>query len=283
MASRSPEQEEVYTTISICTCSCSDINSHLSVGMCGGLVFFTNNLSSTSGKMGKWDGEKWVFRPIFVPFYSFSSTTSRHNSPQPTFRVLCPLFPHAPPPPFPPIFPHLPPISPIFHQTRILESIGGKWRKMGGNGGEELVSSVTVRADACTWGPARQRGMKGWGLQHSNGWQSAGPGPSDDFGRDQPGVTGLRGWGRRLVSAPKKGKWDWTPSGHRSATFDGEAPPPPPPMPLIRLCSEILPRDSAKAVFVLRRQSAGSRAVQRWCPPPPPRRAPQRRRMGMAL
>ena len=44
------------------------------------------------------------FCPIFVPV---SSTTSRHNPPQPTSRVLCPL---SPPPQFPPV----PPISPHF-------------------------------------------------------------------------------------------------------------------------------------------------------------------------
>ena len=61
----------------------------------------------------------------FIPFSSHF-LTSRHNPPQPTSRVLCPLFPHPPPPHFPP----------FFHAPK-------SW--FGG-----LESAVAVSADACT-------------------------------------------------------------------------------------------------------------------------------------
>ena len=79
------------------------------------------------------------FSPNFVPL---SSTTSRHNPPQPTSHVLCPLFPHFPP--FPSIFLHFPPfppISPIFLPLIPFSQTPKSWF-------DELVSSVAVSADA---------------------------------------------------------------------------------------------------------------------------------------
>ena len=66
------------------------------------------------------------FCPISLPF---SSTTSRHNPPQPTSHVLCPLFPQPPP------SPHFPRFPPIFQTPK-------SWFG-------ELVSSGAVSADAC--------------------------------------------------------------------------------------------------------------------------------------
>ena len=57
---------------------------------------------------------------IFVPF---SSATSRHNRPQPTSRVLCPLVPH-PTPAFLPISPHLPPVFPSLPPFSRLQNSG---------------------------------------------------------------------------------------------------------------------------------------------------------------
>ena len=94
-------------------------NSHFSVGECRERNLTKGNCEGDlrrPEKWGKWDCEKRAFRPIFLPFLSrfgpISSTTSHHNPPQPTSRVLCPAFPHFPP--FFSISPHFPPFSPIF-------------------------------------------------------------------------------------------------------------------------------------------------------------------------
>ena len=97
-------------------------NSHFSVGECSELIFYKGNCGEDRRPPEKWG--KWEEIGYFVPFFlAFSSTTSRHNPPQPTLRVLCPLFPHFPPVPPPPISPHVPPfpsISPIFPDPKIL-------------------------------------------------------------------------------------------------------------------------------------------------------------------
>ena len=82
-------------------------DSHFSIGECGGLIF-TKGTVGISGNLG----EIGIFSsspPVFSHFVPFPPTTSRHNPPQPTSRVLCPPF-FASPPSCPPLphFPHFP-------------------------------------------------------------------------------------------------------------------------------------------------------------------------------
>ena len=85
------------------------------------------------------------FSPVFV---QFSSTTFRHNPPQPTSFCHAhhfPIYLHFPP--FTSISPHFPPFPPIFlhcpHSPPPLYETPKAWFG-------ELVSSVAVSADAGT-------------------------------------------------------------------------------------------------------------------------------------
>ena len=93
---------------------------HFSVGECGGLMFTKATVGTIFDlrKMGLCTmGISSHFYPIFLPF---SSTTSCHNPPQPTSRVLCPLFPHFPT--ISPIPPHFSPFPPIFPISPVLKT-----------------------------------------------------------------------------------------------------------------------------------------------------------------
>ena len=120
-------------------------------------------------KNGKWEREKWVFRPILLPFWS------QFPQPHPAFTLhnphpvcctrnfpispcISPISPPFPPhfPPFPPHFPPLPPISPHFRHFFILQNPG-------------LVSLVVVSTDAC------KSPLLGVGDQEA-GWNDVPPG-----------------------------------------------------------------------------------------------------------
>jgi len=118
----------------------SGTNSHFSVGGWGELIFTKGKCGGDlrpPEKAGKWDFEKWVFRPMFIPFSShFCPIFLNHTPPQPsTTHIPCAMLSISP---FLSFSPHFP-----FFQTP--KSWFG-----------ELVSSVAVSADAChlmySWG-----------------------------------------------------------------------------------------------------------------------------------
>ena len=127
--------------------------SHFDVSE-GGEPIFTKE---TVGKMfdlrkygGKWDCDKWVFRPFFLPFFSgFPPIVFNNVPPQPsTTHIPCAMpgiSPAPPPPPSPIHFPPFSSICPIFPDSKILVWWVGEF-----GGGERGGLSLRPCASQCT-------------------------------------------------------------------------------------------------------------------------------------
>ena len=138
--------------------------------------------SSTPEKWGKWDREKWVFRPIFLPFFSHfpqpHPTTTLHN-PHPVCYARYYPIPSHPPPPYPPrcfsISPHFP------HFPHFLDP--KSWFG-------ESVSPVAVSADAWPF-VFSVKDSPPWWWVWANGCRFAGPPPlANHQHRQSPSGTG---------------------------------------------------------------------------------------------